>query len=231
MSTPTETPPPAKKPMPVPRMIALGALGLGVVVLGAALVQRAIQPKAETASLPEGCNARAFAEIGGPFNLVNQDNVAVTEKTFLGKPALIYFGFTYCPDICPLSMQTMALALDEAKKVPGSKAADIQPLLISLDPERDTPEAMKAYVASAGFPANLQGLTGTLEQVQAAAKAYKVGYRKSIPDGGTATDYLIDHTSIFYLINREGKLATFFSADPDPKMMGQCIAALSKNGL
>lgn len=231
MSTPTETPPPAQKPMPVPRMIALGALGLGVVVLGAALVQRAIQPKAETAALPEGCNARAFAEIGGPFSLVNQDNVAVTEKTFLGKPALIYFGFTYCPDICPLSMQTMALALDEAKKVPGSKANDIQPLLISLDPERDSPAAMKAYIASAGFPANLQGLTGTVAQVQAAAKAYKVGYRKSIPEGGSAKDYLIDHTSIFYLINRQGKLATFFSADPDPKMMGQCIAALSKNGL
>lgn len=230
MSNPPETPH-AKPFASLPRWIAFGALGLGLIVLGAAFVQKGLAPKPLEASLPEGCNARAFAEIGGPFSLVNQDNVAVTEKTFAGKPALIYFGFTYCPDICPLSLQTMRLALDEAKTVAGSKAGDIQPLLISLDPERDTPAALKAYVASAGFPEKLQALTGSVEQVAAAAKAYKVGFRKSVPEGAAAKDYLIDHTSIFYLIDRQGKLATFFSADPDPKAMGQCLAALSKNGL
>ena len=230
MSKPSETPP-AKPSIPLPRLIAIGALGLGILVLGAAFLQKSLAPKPVEAALPEGCNARAFAEIGGPFNLVNQDNVAVSEKTFVGKPALIYFGFTYCPDICPLSLQTMRLALEEAKTVPGSKSTDIQPILISLDPERDTPAAMKAYVTSAGFPQGLQGLTGTPEQVNVAAKAFKVGFRKSIPEGGKAADYVIDHTSIFYLLDRQGKLATFFSADPDPKAMGQCLAALSKNGL
>jgi len=212
-------------------LFALGALGFGLVVLGAAFVQKGLAPKPVKTALPEGCNARAFAEIGGPFSLVNQDNVAVTEKTFAGKPALIYFGFTYCPDICPLSLQTMRLALDEAKTAPGSKAGDIQPILISLDPERDTPAALKTYVTSGGFPKKLQGLTGSVEQVAAAAKAFKVGFRKSVPEGSAAKDYLIDHTSIFYLVDRQGKLATFFSADPDPKAMGQCLAALSKNGL
>jgi protein SCO1/2 len=230
MSKPSEAPP-TKPSTPLPRLIALGALGLGLVVLGGAFVQKGLAPKPVETALPEGCNARAFAEIGGPFSLVNQDNVAVTEKTFVGKPALIYFGFTYCPDICPLSLQTMRLALDEAKKVSGSKAGDIQPILISLDPERDTPAALKAYVTSGGFPEKLQGLTGSVEQVTAAAKAFKVGFRKSVPEGSSAGDYLIDHTSIFYLLDRQGKLATFFSADPDPKVMGQCLAALSKNGL
>jgi len=227
MSKPPDTPP-IKPSTPLPRLIAIGALGLGVLVLGGAFLKKSLAPKPVETALPEGCNARAFAEIGGPFNLVNQDNVAVSEKTFVGKPALVYFGFTYCPDICPLSLQTMRLALEEAKSVPGCKAAEIQPILISLDPERDTPEAMKAYVTSAGFPQGLQGLTGTPEQVQAAAKAYKVGFRKSVPEGGKAEDYVIDHTSIFYLLDRQGKLATFFSADPDPKTMGQCLAALSK---
>lgn len=230
MSKPSETPPPKPSKLS-PRLIAFGALGLGLVILGAAFVQKGLASKPSQAALPDGCNARAFAEIGGPFTLVNQDKVPVTEKTFAGKPALIYFGFTFCPDICPLSLQTMRLALDEAKSVPGSKAGDIQPILISLDPERDTPEAMKTYVTSAGFPQGLQGLTGTTEQVAAAAKAYKVGFRKSVPEGGKPEDYVIDHTSIFYLVDRQGKLATFFSADPDPKAMGQCLAALSKNGL
>ncbi|GIU66544.1 electron transporter SenC [Candidatus Phycosocius spiralis] len=204
---------------------------IGLVVLGGAFVQRNLAQKAAEASLPKGCNARAFGEIGGPLSLVNQDNVAVTEKSFQGKPALIYFGFTSCPDICPLSLQTMTQALDVAKAVPGSKSEAIQPILISLDPERDTPAVLKAYVASAGFPASLQGLTGTNEQIAAAAKAFKVGYRKSVPEGAKPEDYVIDHTSIFYLMDSKGKLATFFSSDPDPKDMGICIAAISKQGL
>jgi protein SCO1/2 len=222
---------PASKSIPLPRLLAFGALGLGLLVVGGTLVQRNLAQKAGAPSLPEGCNARAFGEIGGPFSLVNQDNVAVTEKSFQGKPALIYFGFTYCPDICPLSLQTMTQALDVAKAVQGSKSEAIQPILISLDPERDTPAVLKAYIASAGFPASLQGLTGTSQQIAAAAKAFKVGYRKSVPEGAKPEDYVIDHTSIFYLMDSKGKLATFFSSDPDPKDMGQCIAAISKRGL
>lgn len=207
--------------------------GFCAVVLGGGvafgLLKQANTPA--TTALPNMCNSRAFAEIGGPFSLINQDNVAVTEKTFLGTPTLIYFGFTYCPDICPMSLQTMRLALDEAKVAGGKDIEAIQPILISIDPERDTPSSLKNYVASAGFPERLIGLSGSVEQVAAAAKAFKVGFRKSIPEGNEAKDYLMDHTSIIYLMGRDGKMRSFFSGDPDPKQIGQCIAALSKQGL
>ncbi|NJR20237.1 MAG: SCO family protein [Hyphomonadaceae bacterium] len=137
--------------------------------------------QAEEAQLPANCKSRAFAEIGGPFNLVNQDGVAVSEKTFLGKPALIYFGFTYCPDVCPLSLQSMALSLEAAKDAGGRNIEDIQPILITLDPVRDTPQALKNYVTSGGFPPRLIGLTGSVEQVNAAAKAFKVAHTKTYP--------------------------------------------------
>ena len=204
---------------------------VAVLALSAVIGVRTFNKPAKTSKLPDLCNSRAFAEIGGPFSLINQDNVAVTEKTFLGKPALIFFGFTYCPDICPMALQTIRLALDEAKAAGGTKIEDIQPLLISIDPQRDTPSSLKTYVASNGFPERLVGLTGSLEQVTAAAKAFKVAFRKAIPQGSQPKDYVIDHTSIIYLLGRDGKMRTFFSGDPDPKEMGQCIAALSRDGL
>jgi protein SCO1 len=204
-------------------------VGLCTIALGGALAFGLLK-KPTVPALPDMCNSRAFAEIGGPFTLVNQDNVTVTDKTLLGKPALIYFGFTYCPDICPMALQTMRLALDEAKAAGGKNIDAIQPILISIDPERDTPTSLKNYVGSAGFPEGLIGLSGSVAQVTAAAKAFKVGYRKSIPEGNEAKDYLMDHTSIIYLLGKDGKLKTFFSGDPDPKTIGQCIAAQSRAG-
>jgi protein SCO1 len=220
------------QPSPLSRKIAVIAGVCSLALCGAIAYSLINKPRSSAAAkLPDMCNSRAFAEIGGPFSLVNQDNVPVTEKTFLGKPALVYFGFTYCPDICPMSLQTMRLALDEAKTAGGKKIDEIQPILISIDPERDTPASLKNYVTSAGFPERLVGLSGSVDQVTAAAKAFKVGYRKSVPDGNDAKDYVMDHTSIIYLLGRDGELRTFFSGDPDPKTVGQCIAALSKTGL
>jgi protein SCO1 len=215
-----------------PPKLAIG-LALLSVVLGSLVAFGYFKRHNEmkVAALPGNCNSRAFAEIGGPFNLVNQDNVAVSEKTFLGKPALIYFGFTFCPDICPMSLQSMTLALDEARAAGGKDIDDIQPILISIDPERDTPASLKNYVAADGFPKGLVGLSGTQAQVDAAAKAFKVGFTKSPAKNGDPKDYTVDHTSIVYLMGRDGKLRTFFANDPDPKEVGQCIAALSKDGL
>jgi protein SCO1 len=212
--------------------LALG-LSLLAIVLGSATAFGWFKKaqNTELSALPGNCNSRAFAEIGGPFNLVNQDGQPVTEKTFAGKPSLIYFGFTFCPDVCPLSLQSMALALDAAKEAGGRDIDDIQPILISLDPARDTPASLKTYITSGGFPARLVGLTGTQEQVDAAAKAFKVAHTKTVPKGNEPKDYLIDHSSITYLMGRDGKLRTFFANDPDPKEVGQCIAALSKAGL
>lgn len=207
---------------------ALAAVAIGA---GVSVGLLRSNEQAKLAELPANCNSRAFAEIGGPFNLVNQDGIAVSERTFLGKPALIYFGFTYCPDVCPLSLQTMTLALEAAKVAGGRNIDDIQPILISVDPERDTPASLKTYVTSGGFPPRLVGLTGSVEQVTAAAKAFKVAYTKNVPEGNAPGDYLIDHTSITYLMGSDGKLRTFFANDPDPNEVGQCIAALSKTGL
>ena len=179
-----------------------------------------------TLKQPDSCTGRAFAEIGGPFSLVNQDGVPVTQDSFRGRPMLIYFGFTYCPDVCPFSLQTMRQALDRA----GPAASAIQPVLITLDPERDTPEAMKSYVASAGFPRGLVGLTGTAGQVAAAARAYKVSWRRNdTPD--SAAQYLIDHSSILYLVGSDGRLRTFFTDAEGPERIAQCIADLSRAGL
>jgi protein SCO1/2 len=238
-SSPSPNPGPTKPRVPVLAWVALGAGALALAgLLGVALDRGVLRapgsgPASGTVTggdVAGACRNTAFARIGGPFDLVDQDGKAVTQASFAGRPALLYFGFTYCPDICPMSLQTMRLALDEAEKLAGPSARRIRPVLISLDPERDTPEALKSYVASNGFPEGLVGLTGTDAQVAAAAKAFRVGYRKTMqPD--SAADYLIDHTSIFYLLDSQGRLKTFFSSGTDPTEMGRCLGELSKQGL
>jgi protein SCO1 len=204
-----------------PPKLAL-ALALLSVILGGAVALGYLKKNdaAKVAALPGNCNSRAFAEIGGPFSLVNQDNVAVTEKDFLGKPALIFFGFTYCPDVCPMGLQTMALSLDEAKAAGGRNIDDIQPIFITFDPARDTPGSLKRYVSAEGFPKGLIGLSGRQAQVDGAVKAFKVGVTKSPSTTKDPMDYTLNHTSLVY-----------FNDSQDPKDVGQCLAALSKAGL
>ncbi|KAF0186762.1 MAG: electron transporter SCO1/SenC [Hyphomonadaceae bacterium] len=176
------------------------------------------------------CKGRAFAQIGGPFNLVNQDNQPVSEKSFIGRPALIYFGYTMCPDVCPTSLSLMGASIEELRNVNPALADKIQPILITIDPTRDTPHLLKQYVASGGFPRGLIGLTGSEAQVTAVAKAYKVGYRKVLAPQ-SAANYTMDHTSIMYLLDSSGKLATFFSDNTSPSEIAQCINSLGQSGL
>ena len=138
------------------------------------------------------------ALVGGPFSLVDQDGRRVTEKDFLGKYMLVFFGYTYCPDICPTELQVMSAALDQL----GLEADRIQPIFVSIDPARDTPEVLKAYVANFGL--RLIGLTGSPDEVAAIAKAYRAYYAKA-GNGSTATDYLMDHSSIIYLMGPDGR--------------------------
>jgi len=153
------------------------------------------------------------ADIGGPFTLVDQTGRTVTEETFAGRPMLIYFGFTYCPDICPTSLQVMAAALD---RLSPEDRAEFQPLLITVDPERDTPEALASYVSSPAFPDSLLGLTGSEEQIREAARAYRVYYRR-VDDDGTLAEYTMDHSSLIYLMGRNGEFVEVFphQATPD----------------
>lgn len=158
------------------------------------------------------------ALIGGPFTLVDQDGKTRTDKEFRGKLMLVYFGYTYCPDICPTELQTISDALDEL----GDKAAQVQPLFITVDPERDTPSVMKAYVGH--FNPRLLGLSGTSEQVAAAAKAYRVYYAKAPAKGGSKNDYLMDHSGFVYLMGRDGKYLTHFTPQTPPDQVMQAIA-------
>lgn len=153
------------------------------------------------------------ADIGGPFTLVDHTGRTVTEATFAGRPTLIYFGFTYCPDICPTSLQVMTAALD---RLSAEDRAEFQPLLITVDPERDTPEALASYVNSPAFPENLLGLTGSEEQIREAARAYRVYYRR-VEDDGTLAEYTMDHSSLIYLMGRNGEFVEVFphQAMPD----------------
>jgi len=143
------------------------------------------------------------ALIGGPFTLVGRDGKPVTDQAFRGKYMLVFFGFTHCPDICPAELQVMAAALDEL----GPKANEIIPIFITLDPERDTPMVVSDYVTN--FSPRFVGLTGSSEQIAAAAKAYRVAYSKFQQDK-TSSDYIIDHSALVYLMGKDGEYITHF---------------------
>jgi len=126
----------------------------------------------------------------------------VTEATFHGRWMLVYFGFTYCPDVCPTELQTMSSALDRL----GPQARQVVPIFITVDPERDTPAALAEYVKL--FDERMVGLTGSKEQIAAAAKAYRVYYARAKANG--TTDYLMDHSSFIYLIGPDGGFRALF---------------------
>ncbi len=155
--------------------------------------------------------------IGGPFRLVDQDGQEVTDETYRGKYMLVYFGYTFCPDVCPTSLSAMADTLD----ILGKLADDIVPIFISVDHQRDTPEHLKEYVKY--FYPTLQGLSGSAENITAAAKAYRVYYTKVIEEGADPDDYLMDHTSIIYLMGRDGSFKTHFGHGASPQDMARKI--------
>ena len=158
------------------------------------------------------------AEIGGPFNLINQDNLLVTENDFLGKPQLIYFGFSYCPDICPTALQKMGSVQEELD--PDGDL--INYLFISVDPERDTSESLKLYVESDGFPKGLNGLTGSKEQVDIAKLAYKV-YSQRVSLSDSIVDYTVDHSDIMYFMDENGVFIDFFFGKNTIQEIGEAV--------
>jgi protein SCO1/2 len=158
-----------------------------------------------------------IALIGGPFNLVDHSGRAVSEKSWPDRHLLVFFGYTNCPDICPTELQTIAVALDGL----GDKAQSVQALFITVDPERDTPEVLAAYVAA--FHPRIIGLTGSGEQVRAAGDAYRIysGKIKSHVHG----EYLMSHSSFVYLIGANGQYLTHFRPNTDPAEMARKIGA------
>jgi protein SCO1/2 len=160
-----------------------------------------------------GVATTGTALIGGPFALVGHDGKPVTDQAFRGKYMLVFFGFTHCPDICPAELQVMSAALDEL----GPKANDIIPIFITLDPERDTPQAVTDYVRN--FSPRFVGLTGSPEQIAQAAKAYRVTYTKFQEEGAKPDDYTIDHSALVFLMGKDGEYVTHFAyGTPAAKM-------------
>jgi protein SCO1 len=178
---------------------ALGGTGALILTSGAQ------SPKVETTGT---------ALIGGPFTLVDQNGKTVTDRDFRGKYMLIFFGFTHCPDICPAELQVMSAALGAL----GPRADEVVPIFVTLDPARDTPEAVGTYVKN--FGKNFVGLTGSPTAIAEAAKAYRVTYSKfEYKDRDGRYGYSIDHSALAYLMDKDGKyLAHFAYGTPAAKM-------------
>jgi cytochrome oxidase Cu insertion factor (SCO1/SenC/PrrC family) len=155
--------------------------------------------------------------VGGPFVLVNGDGETVTEKAFDGKVMAVYFGFTYCPDVCPTELAIVADAID---LLPANVAAKVAPLFITIDPDRDTPELVKEYAAN--FHENMVGLTGTPEQIAAAGKAYRVYYAKRETESGS---YTMDHTSYIYIMDKQGRYYRHFRMNSSPEEIAEALKA------
>ncbi|WP_414901084.1 SCO family protein [Sphingomonas flavalba] len=154
----------------------------------------------------------AGARIGGPFTLTDQDGKRVSDTAFAGRYRLVYFGYTYCPDVCPVDLQKLMAGLRALEKSDPAVAARIQPLLISIDPDRDTPAVLKSYVAA--FHPRLIGLTGTPAEIAAVARAFGVYYQKQQADGGA--EYLVDHSRATYLFGPDGKPIALIPEDGTP---------------
>jgi protein SCO1 len=158
------------------------------------------------------------ALIGGPFTLTGHTGKRVTDKDFLGKSMLIFFGFTHCPDICPSALQVISAALDKL----GPKGEKVTPVFITLDGARDTPDKLAAYVKS--FHPRLIGLTGSSEELDRVAKAYHVFYQK-VSDDKSPNSYTYDHAAILYLMGADGAFVTHI---PHTTNVDEVVSILDK---
>jgi len=192
--------------------LALAGLAVGVVA-GLIVLPGGLQRLTSGTAL----TSIGKATVGGPFSLVDHHGRRVSDEDFRGRLMLVYFGFTYCPDVCPTGLQVMAAAIDKL----GAKGKDVVPILITVDPERDTPEALARYVPS--FHGRLIGLTGSPAEIEAVSRAYRVYYRR-VKDEASSQPYTIDHTSIIYLMGRDGQFITHFTHATPPDTMAAAIA-------
>ena len=202
--------------MPIPtRAYAIGAAAFTGLGLAAMLAVTLTEP----ADRFDACRASRVAggagAIGGPFTLVDETGATVTEKDVITGPTLIYFGYTFCPDVCPLDNVRNAEAVD----ILGERGYEVTPVFISIDPERDTPEVMAEFTEV--IHPRMIGLTGSAEQVKAASQAYRTYYRKQ---DGDPEYYLVDHSTQTYLVFPEHGFVEFFGRDATPDQMADRVA-------
>ncbi|MBV9882675.1 MAG: SCO family protein [Sphingomonadaceae bacterium] len=182
-----------------PRLSAL------VAVL-AALLLAACSPQAAPPPL-EG------ASMGGPFTLTDQNGRRVSDRDFAGKYRLVYFGYTFCPDVCPVDMQVIGAGLRRFEAEDGARAAKVQPIFISVDPARDTPDVLRRFVAA--FHPRLLGLTGSEAEIAQVAREYRIFYQRgeASPGGG----YMVNHTRMAVLYGPDGKPIAIVPSDQGPE--------------
>ena len=188
------------------RILLIVLLGL-VLAAGGLAAWYVVQPARTGGIVSSQTGSSGSALIGGPFTLTDQAGARRSEADLEGHYALVYFGYTYCPDVCPTSLSTMTQAIDRLAETAPEKAAAVLPVFITVDPERDSVEAMSTYAEH--FHPRMMALTGTPEEIAAAAKAYRIYYQRvEEPD---ASDYLMDHSSVIYLMGPDGSYLTHFT--------------------
>ena len=199
--------------MRLPRFALAAVLLGGLVILGGGVFLGLAHRDS-----PRGAAGTLLASaVGGPFRLVDQNGKMVTDADLRGKWSLVYFGYTHCPDACPTALNDIAVALDEL----GPKRGAVRPVFITVDPERDTPEVLKAYVTA--FDTPILALTGTPEEIAQAAKNYRVYYAKHPEAGG---DYSMDHTSVIYVMDPEGRFTASFTHESSPEEIAERLKKL-----
>ena len=192
-------------------------LALAVIPFSALVAPSAATTEPSPAELIEGL-VSGRAPVGGPFELTDQTGHPRSDADFRGKLVVLYFGYTYCPDVCPTELQSISLALDKL----GVAAEAVQPLFITVDPERDTPARLAEFVSS--FHPRLIGLTGSLTEIRKAAIAYRTFFVKSgaAAPGG---DYSVDHTGFIYLVGKDGHYLGFLPPGVTPDQIADAIRA------
>jgi protein SCO1/2 len=195
------------------------AAGVGLIAYRELASEFTVQPMPGSATTPD---------VGGAFTLVDHTGQTVTDQDFRGQYMLVYFGYTYCPDVCPNTLLAVSQALDDL----GPLADQVRPILITVDPERDDRAVLADYVGH--FHPRLVGLTGSPERIAEAAKAYRVYYAKAqVPEqqgGDAGDDYLMDHSGFLYLMDREGRLGTLMSHGSGPDEIAAKIRELLDQG-
>ena len=159
-------------------------------------------------SVPSIVVRRSEISMIGAFHLVDQNSRPVSDRDLLGRPAVVFFGYTYCPDVCPATLAIMAAALDKM----GPRSDRIVPIFITVDPKRDTPDKIKSYLSS--FGPRFVGLTGAPEAIADVAKEYRVYYKEHPPENGG--EYTVDHSGVVYLMDPNGKFIANYSLDTSP---------------
>ena len=200
--------------------ILLVCVGLLVSVLFATVVGPFSDNDDQFADCRTSAVAGGSAAIGGPFELVDHKGRSVTEQDVIVEPSLIYFGYTFCPDVCPFDTVRNAEAID----LLAAQGLSATPIFISIDPERDTPEALDAYVEN--IHPKMVGLTGTEEQVKAASKAYRTYYKRHNDD---PKYYIVDHSTQTYLMLPDHGFVEFFNRNTSAEKIAETAACFIKN--